>query len=394
MEPLPLVLAALGGTTTALHWASLSLAWTRSRRAGTPRATGTPPVTILRPVCGLEYRLEDTLGSTFALDWPDYEIVFCVARGDDPVVPLVRDLIGRHPQVPARLLVGNERPSGNPKLDNLFKGWAAARHDWVVMADSNVLLPPDYLRQLMASWGPRTGLVCSPPVGTDPVGFAAEVEAAFLNSHAARWQMNADALGFGFAQGKTMFWRRADLDRAGGLMAIGREAAEDAASTRLVRGAGLKVSLVPAPFAQPLGPRRWADVWRRQVRWARLRRVAFPAAYIPEILSGSAASLALLTAAAFLAGFGTAAIAALALLALALWYAPEAALAKAMGWPLGRRGLAAMILRDAAIPILWFAGLGDRFEWRGNAMHADIARPGGARRAFVLRSTLGAGAHR
>ncbi|MFX9065588.1 glycosyltransferase, partial [Acinetobacter baumannii] len=91
---------------------------------------------------------------------------------------------------------------------------------------------------------------------------------AFLNTYQARWQYAADTLGFGFAQGKTMMFRRRDLEAAGGLVALGAEPAEDAAATKLVRGMGLNARLVDAPFAQPLGPRTWKQVWDRQARWA------------------------------------------------------------------------------------------------------------------------------
>ena len=172
-------------------------------------------------------------------------------------------------------MIGDERVSNNPKLNNVLKGWRAAQHDWIVLADSNVLMPPDYLQRLMASWRADTGLVASPPIGSKPRGIWAELECAFLNTYQARWQYVADAFGFGFAQGKTMLWRRADLERAGGIETLAKEVAEDAASTKIVRNAGLKVRLVDRPFPQPLGDRTAAEVWNRQLRWARLRRASF-----------------------------------------------------------------------------------------------------------------------
>ena len=144
--------------------------------------------------------------------------------------------------------------SNNPKLNNVLKGWHAATHDWIIIADSNVLMPRDYIERLFASWRTDTGLVASPPIGSQPDGFWAELECAFLNTYQARWQYIADAFGFGFAQGKTMLWRRADLERAGGIEALGKEVAEDAAATKIVRGAGLKVRLVDRPFAATARP--------------------------------------------------------------------------------------------------------------------------------------------
>ena len=182
-------------------------------------------------------------------------MLFCVAAADDPVVPIVQRLIREHPEIPARLLVGRGGGGPNPKLDNLMKAWDVAAYDWIVLADSNVLIPPDYLDRLFARWSERCAVVCSPPVGIDVHGWAAELEAAFLNTFEARWQLAGDEIGFGFAQGKTMLLRRSDLAREGGLAALAREVAEDAAATKFARRLGREVRVVDQPFPQPLGRR-------------------------------------------------------------------------------------------------------------------------------------------
>ena len=87
---------------------------------------------------------------------------------DDPVIPLIESLMAEQPAADARLLVGDERVNNNPKLNNVLKGWHAARHEWIVLADSNVLMPTDYLERLFASWRSDTGLVASPPIGSQP----------------------------------------------------------------------------------------------------------------------------------------------------------------------------------------------------------------------------------
>lgn len=354
--------------TSAAHFSSLAAAALRCRRAGSarPAPRPAPAVTIVRPVCGLENFIEETLRSSFLLDYPRYEVLFCAARIDDAAIPLVRRLIADYPWIDARLLVGDERISANPKLNNMFKGWREAAHDYVVFADSNVLMPRDYVQRLLEKFDGETGLVCSPPAGSRPGNFWAEVECAFLNGYQARWQVIADAIGLGFAQGKTMMWRRADLVAAGGLRRLGCELAEDAASTKVVRAMGKVVRLVDAPFPQPLGRRSLADVWKRQARWAQLRRASFLHYFLPEILSGALVPLA---AAGFLA-YACDLNAALAPGGLAaLWYGAEGLLAIAAGWPLSPRTLAAAVLRDLMIPALWInAFLDDDFVWRGNAM--------------------------
>ena len=104
--------------------------------------------------------------------------------------------------VPARLLIGDDRISANPKLNNVVKGWKAARYDWVIMANSNVLMPGDYIQRLLARWRSNTGIVCAPPIGSRPESFGAEIECAFLNTYQARWQYAGESCGYGFAQGK------------------------------------------------------------------------------------------------------------------------------------------------------------------------------------------------
>jgi ceramide glucosyltransferase len=333
-----------------------------SARLASDRAPG---VSLVRPLCGVENYVEETLGSAFGLDYPCYEIVFCVASTQDAVVPLVKRLMAAHPGVPARLLFGNETVSDNPKLNNCFKGWRAAAHEWVVLADSNVFMPPDYIQRLMSAWRSETGLICSPPVGCRPEGFWAELECAFLNTYQARFQYTADTMGFGFAQGKTMLWQRSILDRAGGIRALASELAEDAASTKVVRGAGLRVRLVDAPFEQPLGYRSASDVWRRQVRWARLRRTSFKVYFIPEILAGGAWPIAAAIFAASQADVSIASVLALA----AIWYGCEAVLAWTAGWHLNMRAPLAWVARDLLLPVIWFNGwLDSAFVWRGNEM--------------------------
>ncbi|MBI1415856.1 MAG: glycosyltransferase [Limimaricola sp.] len=340
--------------------------WMRlGRRAPKGGIAGRPPVSVLRPVRGIENHIEETLASTFTPAYPDYEILFCCADADDPIVPVVERLIAAHPQVDARLLIGDERPSGNPKLNNLVKGWYAAKYDWILMADSNVLLPPDYLDQLLGHWTPGTGLVSSPPAGIRPEGFWAALEAAFLNTYQDRMQLMSDSMGNGFAQGKMLFWRRDILEDAGGLVKLGQEMAEDVASTKAVRGRGLKVRLLTAPLPQPLGRRNWAEVWNRQVRWARVRRLGFLGLFMAEIASGGffpMLGLALLGATGVLS-WPMAALGALA------WYGAEWLLARRASWPAGPADIAAWLLRDALIPALWVsAWAGSGFEWRGNKM--------------------------
>ncbi|WJH42241.1 ceramide glucosyltransferase [Aliirhizobium terrae] len=349
---------------------SIGIAMWRLSRNGhpAPEFAEKPPVSLVIPACGIENFTPLTLERAFVLDWPDYELIFCVADARDPVISAIRKAMESHPHVVAQILVGDDRVSANPKLNNCVKGWQAARHDWVVLADSNVLMPCDYIAHLMAARRPDTGLVCSTPLGSRPDGFWAEVECAFLNSQQARWQYVGEALGLGFAQGKSMLWYKPMLDAEGGIAALGAEIAEDAAATKLVRRLGRRVHLVASPFEQPLGRRKLSQIWSRQARWARLRRVTFPAFFTPEILLGVMPPLTLALASVATSatdvslGIVTAAV-------FAAVYTPELALILAKNWQLSVWTLPAMIARDTLGPAIWIRSwLSGSFDWRGNMM--------------------------
>ncbi len=378
MTDLAWAAAGFAGLATAVHVITSGIGVGRSlKRPRAISAGSMPPASIIRPVRGIDTYDPVTLNSTFELDYPDFEIIFCVQTADDPAVPLVEALIRKHPHIEARLLIGDNLGTQNPKLNNIAKGWRAAQHKWVVLADCNVLMPRDYVQQLFAAWRDDTGLVCSPPAGSHPDNFASELECAFLNTYQARWQLAADWIGYGFAQGKSMLWRKSLLDDAGGISALAREIAEDAAATKVVRAAGGRVRLVDRFFAQPLGPRAFRDVWSRQLRWAQLRRHSFPLQFAPEILTGGVVPflayvpLALeleLSLAVLLTAF------------VAIWYGSEALLARAAGWPLSWQSPLSWMLRDILLVPLWIsAWLTRGYTWRGHAIDVTASPHAGIR---------------
>jgi ceramide glucosyltransferase len=370
MNDLIPVAGVICAVATVAHFLSIAVVIRRFRGTPVQAAGDDAPVSILRPVCGIENYIEETLRSSFRLDHPNYEVIFCAADAEDPVLPIVRSLMADYPHIESKLLIGNSTVSRNPKLNNLVKGWHDARHPWVLMVDSNVAMPADHVGRMRAVWRDDTGLVCSPPAGSAPGNAWAELECAFLNTYQARWQCFADSIGLGFAQGKSMLWRRDLLDGAGGIEALADEIAEDAAATKIVRGLGLRVRLARQPFMQPLGRRGLAEVWRRQVRWARLRRQTFRLYFVPELFVGAVLPL---VAAGLAAGGAGWPIAAVVLPLLAVWYGAEAALAYAAGWYLSWRLVALWMLRDAMLPVLWTAAwVADDFEWRGNAMSVAV----------------------
>lgn len=374
MSVFVLVLALVAGAALVAHAVTTVLAWRRCRagRATPAPAIGTPAVSIVRPVHGLEAMDEVTLASTFRLDYPACEVIVCAEHASDPAALYARRLAALHPHVPTRVLAGRSIATSNPKLDNIEKGWRAARHEWIVLADCNVLMPPDYVQRLVAGWRPRTALVCAPPIGAAPATFWAEVECAFLNGYQARWQYAADTLGYGFAHGKNMLWYRPFLAARGGIPALASELAEDAAATKMVRASGFRVRLCDRPFPQPLGERSMRDVWERQLRWAQLRRHTFPLQFAPEVLSTLLVPLIAALAVALALDFDLPATAAAI---VAYWLVLEAWLTRAAGWHLSWRSPAAWLVRDVLVVALWLAAWGrESYAWRGK--HITVRRRG------------------
>ncbi|MDB5593872.1 MAG: ceramide glucosyltransferase [Hyphomicrobiales bacterium] len=329
-----------------------------------------PFVSLVRPLCGVEEFSVETLACSFALSYSRHEVIFCVADARDPIIPFVRSAMASNPGIAASLLIGRETASGNPKLDNLAKGFRAAAGEIIVFTDSNLLLPADYLERVVSSWRPGIGLVSAPPFGSRPEGFWGGMECAILNTHAARWQYAVDAVGYGFAQGKTLAFRKSDLDR-GGFVALGAEPAEDAAATKFVRARGKRVGLVAPAFAQPIGHRRARDVWARHLRWSRLRRATFPHLFVPECLIGFVVPVAACMFAAqewalspLAAGLGFACV----------WFVPEVVLGVRAGWPMSPRMVLMLPLRDGLLLLIWLATwFGRGFVWRGHDMRAARA---------------------
>jgi ceramide glucosyltransferase len=270
------------------------------------------------------------------------------------------------------LLIGETNLSANPKLNNMAKGWAAARYDTVVFADSNLMLTPDYCARVRDAFTPDVVVVSSPPVGTDPLGFWGDVECAMLNTHAARWQYAAAMLDLCFAQGKTLAFRKSKAP-AHLMRLLGEEPAEDAAATKMAQYRGGRVALIAPPFAHPVGARTFELVWKRHSRWAKLRRATFPLLFAGEIMTGSVPAILAAGLAAWFAGLTPAVI---ALPMIVVWYLPEAWLAWRCGWALRPISPLAWLLRDCLMPAIYVAAwANDEFVWNGHRMNGAKATP-------------------
>ncbi len=186
--------------------------------------------------------------------------------------------------IPTQLLTGDDRISANPKLNNCVK--AGGQRDMLGHSpDSNVLMPTSYIKTMMSAWQSDSGLVCAPPLGSRPIGFwrmsnAPSSTVPRVAGNMRRKQSNC------FAQGKSMLWNKPFLEDHGGIRALAAEIAEDAASTKLVRNAGLKVHLVSTVRTATWPPPRGRNLVPPGALGAAAPR-DFPQYFAPEILTGA-----------------------------------------------------------------------------------------------------------
>src|SRR5262249_36506401 len=135
MDYVVLLAGAFCTIMALLHFSSTLTVVSRLHNANAPGSMrdDVGGVSILRPVCGIENFIEETLQTTSRLNYPPYEALFCAANPNDPVIQIVGSLTAKYPNIEARLLIENTEISPNPKLKNLVKGCPPARHDWILM---------------------------------------------------------------------------------------------------------------------------------------------------------------------------------------------------------------------------------------------------------------------
>ena len=364
---------AVLGVYLLVHVTS-SIAFVVRLRKREPTATppGTPLVSLIRPLRGLENHLEAALRSSFTLTYRNLEVLFCVEEEDDPAVPLVRRLIAEHPAVNARLLIGIDRTGGNPKVDNLAKGWRASTGAWIIFSDSNVLLEPNFVEALFGMWKPGVGLVSTPVVIRGLENFPAELEAAFVNNFVTFFLLLGDSLGLCFAFGKTLMWPREVLARGGGIATLTSEAADEISASKTVRyRLHMQQRHRQRPVSQRIGRRDLATVWRRVVRWHRLFRSGYPSLAVAELLTWSLPALIVafaMTIGGLMPAWGLVAF-------LVVWYGIEVLRTVAARLPFSPTMPIAWFIRDVfLVPVSWLlAWTGSSIEWRGATISA--ARP-------------------
>lgn len=260
-------IGSAGGAQALVAWQAVRR-FARAPAAGPARL---PPVTILKPLHGDEPLLEDALASCCDQDYPEFQIVFGVQDPNDPALAVLRRLRARFPDVDMEVVVDSTAHGSNRKIANLINMFPSAKHDVLVIADSDIHAAPDYLRRLVAALErPGTGLVTTLYTGLPGrVGLASELGALQISHSFLPGAVLARAMGRRDCLGATMALRRTTLARIGGLTALVHHLADDAVLGHLVRRQGLEISLADTVPATTVPEERLADLFRHELRWGR-----------------------------------------------------------------------------------------------------------------------------
>src|SRR5579883_376041 len=353
------VAANLAALLCVIGMAQAVAGWILARRfvvRPRPGPAARPPITVLKPLRGDEPLLEAALGSVCRQDYPDFQIVFGVQEAGDSAIPVVRRLQSRFSALDLVLVANPARHGANGKVSNLINMLPAARHDVLVIADSDLHCAPDYLDRIAAALGtPGTGLATTLYAGLPAelrlpglLG-ATQITHSFLPG-----ALLARALGRQDCLGATMALRRETLNRIGGLEALVERLADT-------------VPLTTVP------ERSLAELFRHELRWARTIRALVPGQFAASVLQYPIGFAMLATALAAGALWGWALI-------LLAW-AVRATAARGID-----RALSSLPASAPAAPVpLWLLPLrelmslavmiasygGRRVEWRGQHLQAD-----------------------
>jgi ceramide glucosyltransferase len=333
-----------------------------------------PGVSVLKPLCGDEPLLESALASVCAQNYPNFQVVFGVHDAHDPALAVVERVRARFPDCDIEVVSDATQHGSNRKVGNLLNMLAAARHDTLVIADSDVHVAPDWLESLVTTLQrPGVGLATSLYTGVAADhGLAAQLGAMQISHSFLPGAVLARAMGRQDCLGANMALDRQLLARIGGLEALRDELADDAVLGQLVLEAGLKVALAPTVPATTVPETRLRDLWRHELRWARTIRALEPA--------GQAASVLQYPLAWAMLGMAFSGFAEWNVGVFLLAWTLRAAIALSGETALGRLG---GVVTPAAFWLLPFRDLlsvsvtvasfaGNRVIWRGQVMSAHI----------------------
>src|SRR6267143_2312926 len=323
----------------------------------------TPPVSVLKPVLGVDFGSYENFASFCRQEYPDYEILFAVNDDGDPAVPMIRRIIAEFPERKICLLVGAEHLGANRKVNKLARLAREAQNEILVLTDGDVRVGPQFLREVVALLADRkTGAVTSFYRGIAENNVGAEIEAVGASSDFFAGVLMAGwTEGITFALGASIATTKEWLGKIGGFEAMADALADDYELGNRIAKAGGEVVLSPEAVWTMYPAQTLRSFWDHQVRWARTVRLCRPLSYVGLL---------------FTQGLPWALLA--ALVAPVKWVAGAYLLAYlvlrfVMAWTVGiwgvedevlRRKIWLVPLRDAIHFVIWLASFGsNRIRW-------------------------------
>lgn len=364
MTTVALVLAVFFAGGYAL--ASTLLAWRFSRRPIVASVIG-EPISLLKPLYGAEPGLAENLRSFADQNYPEYQLVLGVRDRTDSALPVARALIEARPQTEIALVIDPRTGGSNLKVCNLENMMPAARHDVIVVADSDMRVGPDYLAAVTAPLGNlKTGVVTCLYKGVAGAGLWSHLSALYINFGFLPSAVTGEAIGVGGGCfGATIALRREVLERVGGFSRLRNELADDHRLGAAVRRLGLETVLSPYIVANYVTEPGFLDLWRHELRWARTSRAMAPLGFAGSIITHTVPLIALAAAVD-----GTWVGWSIALAALVLRLVSAGRMARWLDLP--RRGLWLLPLRDAiSFAVFLVSFCGRNVSWRDQVFRVE-----------------------
>jgi ceramide glucosyltransferase len=343
-----------------------ALAAFRYRSVRPWRGGNAPPISVLKPLAGVDEGLEDNLRTFFEQEYGEFEILFAVRSSKDLAIGVVERLRREYPGVSSRLIVTGEPPYPNAKVYSLEAMLAAARHGLIVMSDSDTRATPDMLSVFAAEFeNPAVGLATCPYRAVPGFSFWSMLEALGLNTEFIGGVLVARMLdGMNFALGPTIAARRETLMAIGGFNAVKDYLAEDFVMGKLTAERGIGVILSSYVIEHRIGAQRLTANVRHRLRWNRSTRRSRPRGYVGQIFMHP---LPLAAVAWILAPeWSVIPISAIVLRVAAAWAAGIYVLRDRLTW----RFWWLLPFQDTLSFLVWIGGFfGKTILWRGRKYH-------------------------
>ena len=280
---------AFAGTLTSSIFLALTIAGclkfhhdAAKWKSALPGVKEFPPVSVLKPIHGLEAQLAENIESFFRQDYPAYEILFAADEADDAALEVVREVSAKYPQIPCRILVTGKPPWPNPPAYCFYRMTEAAANEILVTSDSDVQVAPNYLREVVAPLlDPRVGMVTCVYRGKNAAGFWSGLTAIGMSV-----EMTAGVLvvnlfeGIKFGLGPTIAVKKEAVRKIGGYEALGEYFANDFMIGKLIDKAGYRVVLSSHPIDHIVNQKTFQKMWDNQLRWAKSTRYSRPLGHL------------------------------------------------------------------------------------------------------------------